>query len=138
MPWPLGACLATASNQYEIREIADRVEAGEFGDIADWKAAEKRWADHGVTVEDIDYPTDYHWPFDKNVTCHGFPFAASGYSVTMSLAMTLNVSRMLSAAQRLLDIHAQQSGSHIRLWISDCTLLVLSVLAEVDEDSAIP
>lgn len=74
VPWPLGACLEATSTQEELYEIAERVERGELGDIQDWRAAERRWETDGITIQDIEYMTDEHWPFDEQISNFGFPF----------------------------------------------------------------
>jgi hypothetical protein len=77
LPWPMGACLGSSSSPDELLDLAERVEAGELGDIEDWRAAEKRWLTVGVREEDIMYMTDERWPFDKSMAERGFPLVAS-------------------------------------------------------------
>jgi hypothetical protein len=126
LPWPMGACLAAASNQQKLLRIADRAEAGELGDIEDWKVAEERWLTHGVVVEDLYYMTDERWPYDDGVAGQGFPFAAVGHGFSMGLD---------SLVQSLLDLHMQLGSSHARATVADCILYVLGMDAVSGDDS---
>lgn len=55
-PWIVNHCLLLAETPDELDEIAERVRAGEFGDTEDWRAAERRWIDQGITPQDV-----IHW-----------------------------------------------------------------------------
>lgn len=125
VPWPMGACLSMSSNQDELREMANRAEAGEFGDIEDWRAAEKRWLTHGVVAEDIDSMTDERWPFDKDIAQLGFPF-----SVALSFSIAV-VPEREALVTSLLNIHARCGKSYIRSVIAYWTLFVLGTFDEV-------
>ncbi len=123
VPWPLAACLAASSNPDEIRVLASRAEAGDFGDIRDWQAAEERWSAQGVVSEDLDYMTDEHWPFDREIGLSGFPFANANGSIEHNPSLE-------ALARELLEIHAQYTGTHIGARLADWTLFALGVYAE--------
>jgi hypothetical protein len=119
VPWPMGACLSMSSNQNELWEMANRAETGEFGNVEDWIAAEKRWLTHGVVTEDIDSMTDERWPFDKDVAQLGFPFAAADrFSVSIEPGREALVLSFL-------NIHARYGESYIRSMIARLILFVL-------------
>jgi hypothetical protein len=77
LPWPLAACLQSADDREGLRGLAGRVRAGALGDASDWAAAERRWADKGITIEDLTHMTDERWPIGDDVADKGFPFACT-------------------------------------------------------------
>jgi hypothetical protein len=79
LPWPILACLGSARNGEEIRELANRVRRGEMGGPEDWEGAELRWRSIGVTKEDLEYMTDERWPIPRDIARIGFPFAFLKY-----------------------------------------------------------
>ncbi len=124
-PWPMKACLDVSSNQNELYEMADRVEKGEFGDIEDWQAAEKRWQDYGIVAKDLDYMNNEHWPFDRNIAQIGFPFAISGFSVFSTHTRKI-------VLQKFLDIHEKLNESFFRSEVARWILFVLGTLLRGD------
>jgi hypothetical protein len=101
LPWMLRAFLETTKSQDELHQFADRVENGEFGDTEDWMAAETRWLNQGVIAQDLDYMTNDHWPFDKNIGRIGFPIAK------------FNISDAMIFGKSLLDLYGKYSGSKL-------------------------
>jgi hypothetical protein len=79
LPWIVSACLHACKDSRDLLGLADRAEAGELGDTKDWRLAEQRWIEKGLTLSDFEYATDEHWPFDKNIGEVGLPFTP-GYS----------------------------------------------------------
>ena len=77
IPWPLAACIATASSKEEIERMAEKAHAGGFGDTSDWVAAETRWEKQGVVEEDVSHLRDDRWPFDAGIRVQGFPLSAA-------------------------------------------------------------
>jgi len=107
VPWPLGGCISAATNSDELLHFAQRVEAGELGDVEDWRAAEHRWQSSGITFEDIEYMTDKRWPFDKLIAEKGFPIGASLWSPrfhfnlkSITLAQFYDMYRQLNESKR--------------------------------------
>ena len=72
-PWPLSSCLSMCEDGVALSEIADRAEKGELGDIRDWVAAETRWAERGVVLDDFVSMPDRRLPFDSEIANSGFP-----------------------------------------------------------------
>jgi hypothetical protein len=76
LSWVFGSCLSSACSSAELNELADRAARGALGNHRDWLAAEGRWKERGVTLEDLLYLTDDRWPFDGEIAQCGFPVAA--------------------------------------------------------------
>lgn len=76
LSWVFGSCLASACSSAELNELAERAARGDLGDLRDWLAAESRWKERGVTLEDLLRLTDDRWPFDCEIAQCGFPVAA--------------------------------------------------------------
>lgn len=77
LPWPLAACLAAAGELEGVTVLAERADAGLLGDVEDWRAAEQRWREPGITLDDFEYATEEQWPFNSQISKIGFPFAAA-------------------------------------------------------------
>jgi hypothetical protein len=118
LPWPLAACIDIAQNSEDLFELANKVAAGKLGDIQDWEAAEERWREHGITIEDIEYMTDEHQPFDDSVAHRGFPFAA------ISLWSLSSRDRDI-LFNRLLEIHKRLEPSRMSTIIAGWALFVM-------------
>lgn len=74
LPWPLATLLYTASTQDSFIEIIQLIRDGEFGDVADWLAAEERWDAKGFVNTDFENLANGYF-FDKNVSTVGIPWA---------------------------------------------------------------
>ena len=84
LPWPLGACLAMAQSQQELADLAMRAEQGQLGDASEWRAAEERWAEYGVTISELTAVPAPGSPFDASIATAGFPIIAIGsWSMTI-------------------------------------------------------
>ena len=75
IPWPLLSCLSVCKDGAELSKIADRAGAGELGDIHDWIAAENRWTERGVVLDDFLSMPDGRLPFDSDIANTGFPIS---------------------------------------------------------------
>jgi energy-coupling factor transporter ATP-binding protein EcfA2 len=73
LPWIVEHCHLLAETPDQLLEVALRVEAGLFGDVEDWRAAERRWIDHGITPEDVAYWR--HHALDRNIATIGMSLA---------------------------------------------------------------
>ena len=73
LPWPILACLSSCTNSQELLEMAERAKRGELGDAEDWKKAETRWFDNGITHEDLISMSNDRLPFDSDMKSYGFP-----------------------------------------------------------------
>jgi hypothetical protein len=71
--WVFGSCLASARSSAELVRLAERAAKGELGDLAEWLAAERRWKQMGVKLEDFLCLTTDRWPFDREIERRGFP-----------------------------------------------------------------
>jgi hypothetical protein len=79
LSWVFGSCLASARSQLELNDLVERADRGDLGDLRHWLAAENRWKERGVTLEDLLHLTDDRWPFDSEIAERGFPVAAAYY-----------------------------------------------------------
>jgi hypothetical protein len=73
LPWPLIACLKAAETPEELILFAEQITKGKMGDYNEWKAAEKRWREKGLSVDDIRYMEDENWPIPQDIANIGFP-----------------------------------------------------------------
>jgi hypothetical protein len=64
-----------------LGKLAERATRGDLGDLPDWLAAESRWKERGVTLEDLLHLTDDRWPFDREIAQCGFPVATAYHIV---------------------------------------------------------
>jgi hypothetical protein len=76
VPWPLGAFLGYCDGEASLAALADEVDAGQFGDTADWASAEIRWRTHGVSASDIVHTGKGRMPFARDIADRGFPITA--------------------------------------------------------------
>ncbi len=53
LPWPLRICLESLKWGENLADLSNRVSAGEFGDIGEWRENESRWTSVGVSLADI-------------------------------------------------------------------------------------
>jgi len=79
LSWVFGSCLASARSRAELNDFVERSDRGDLGDLRHWLAAENRWKERGVTLEDLLHLTDDRWPFDGEIAERGFPVAAAYY-----------------------------------------------------------
>jgi len=77
LSWVFGSCLASARSQVELNNPVERADRGDLGDFRNWLAAENRWKERGITLEDLLHLTDDRWPFDGEIAERGFPVAAA-------------------------------------------------------------
>lgn len=123
-PWPLGACLRWSSDSAALRTLADAADRGELGDRADWDAAEKRWVNHGVRLDEL-LPRESARPFTRSIREEGFlpdvaDFAASWHwedpvtSEAQAGAMGVH-----AYVQAMLTWRAASSEHRIPSWFAD-------------------
>ncbi|WP_155804586.1 NACHT domain-containing protein [Magnetospirillum fulvum] len=103
IPWPLSSIVDVCKQDQDLHNIADKVEAGDFGTVQDWAIAERRWRDFGLTKEDLIRCKNGLW-FDKNVATYGaFKWA--------NLYLKID-SENIQILDQLIDIRNQLSGHH--------------------------
>lgn len=73
MPWPLATILSSIDDISEVQQIADEVEAGHFGDVAEWLAAEDRWSQDGLQDSDLELAARSGRFFGRDVAELGMP-----------------------------------------------------------------
>lgn len=120
--WPFAACLLACKTANDLKLFADRAENGQFGQVDDWIAAEKRWAEKGVTENDLIYLTDDRlWPYDDSISEIGFPFSCSSIEISDKNRMDLwNV---------LWEYYNTLPTGHTKLWFSKLVYQGLRVLS---------
>jgi hypothetical protein len=52
-PWPLYSIIRSLSDVFTPELAAAEIEAGNFGSVDDWLAAEQRWLGQGITISDL-------------------------------------------------------------------------------------
>jgi hypothetical protein len=114
--WPFAACLEHASDQAGMLKLAERVEAGELGDVEDWLAAEKRWRVSGVTEDDIIYTPHEGGPFDKQIAQKGYPVMAVRVS---------HIPERWGTVAGLMRLFEQLSGERARQVVARWILFIL-------------
>ena len=112
IPWPLLACLNACTDQDSLMMLADRAQCGELGDTDQWKAAELRWIESGVTADDIVSMSDDRLPFDHEIAIRGFP-------VTLPIwPYVLPGADRISLVGNLLDLHSSMDDSEARRFVA--------------------
>jgi hypothetical protein len=89
-PWVYSACVISGS----ASQLAARVRRGDMGNLQDWAAAEERWRNVGLSIDDLRYLPADDQPFDDQISRIGFPFNMSGFIVG-------------TITQPILDLYAQ-------------------------------
>lgn len=75
LPWPIAMCIQSTKDSEDLSTLTQRIRSGDLGDITDWSAAELRWADQGISIEDLKHITDERWPIGGDIAEKGFPLA---------------------------------------------------------------
>lgn len=79
LPWPLATALVVGRYSGNLDVVAAQVAAGNFGDIDDWKQAEARWREKGITLADLGRWTDGEF-FGPDVGQVGAPITSLQFS----------------------------------------------------------
>jgi hypothetical protein len=80
LPWPLAACLEHRGTD-SLSDLANTVESGGLGDIEDWRSAERRWLDRGISIEDLLAMGATSLPFGADIAKIGFPYQSATFYV---------------------------------------------------------
>jgi hypothetical protein len=107
LPWPIAACLYK-SQESKLGLLASKAERGELGTIENWIAAEERWAENGITVDDIQYMKDDTWPIPPEIAIVGFPFAGASIGYRMDIDNTSFMSSLLEITQMISSVELKQ------------------------------
>ena len=75
-PWIIKELATASQTPTELLAIAKKVRNGYFGGNTEWKMAEVRWQELGVTERDFLHVTQDGFHFDRHISSIGFPFAA--------------------------------------------------------------
>ncbi len=115
IPWPLAACLEICSNQAEMLNLASKADSGALGGKEDWEAAERRWAEKGITSNDVVSMSDERLPFDANIGTSGFP-------IGLPIGLPTGYPRFYlpddSGFRELVTLHSQMPKSLARSFIA--------------------
>jgi hypothetical protein len=125
IPWPLAAFLDPAFNLQDRLQIAEEIEKGNYGDIEQWKLAEHRWQENGITFQDLEYLVSLHQPFDQNVDKIGFPIP-SGESFWLKDPDPVS---LLQAFHAFLGLKEKTTFPHLITRIEKFMAFTLSVLS---------
>ena len=112
IPWPLLACLKACTDKDSLTMLADKAQSGELGDFDQWKDAELRWIESGVTTEDIVSMSDDRLPFDREIDIRGFPVTVDIWPYVRT-----GVDRMKLVGS-LLDLHGLMDESKARRFVA--------------------
>ena len=96
LPWPVEAIMSQITEFRDLRDFAERVEGGDYGDTSDWLLAEERWLTKGITVDDLKFAASSGQFFDGRVASIGMPLLEyiskqSSDNVKSSLDLLLNI-----------------------------------------------
>lgn len=84
--WPLASIVSFARDNGELKALAIKAANGEFGDYADWRSAEERWAEDGISASDL-REVDLNYPFSAKIAVNGVPiFGGLGVSMEVENA----------------------------------------------------
>lgn len=119
LPWPLATALYVASFSGNIQGIASHVADGGFGDVQNWRQAEIRWREKGVTQADFDYWKDGEF-FGAKVGEVGVPWTL--LTLSGPVLNTDWVHRLLALAMR--------STGPTRTHLRDMVTFVVSVYSD--------
>ncbi|GGE02564.1 hypothetical protein GCM10011390_21820 [Aureimonas endophytica] len=97
LPWPLATALMIGRLSGDLNAVAAHVATGGFGDLADWRQAEVRWREDGVTQNDIERWRDGEF-FGPDVGQVGAPWTS--LRLTHSDAKPVWVDWLLELAMR--------------------------------------
>jgi hypothetical protein len=131
MPWPLAEVLQGATSPEQILEFASRVEEGQLGNVADWRAAEDRWMTHGVTDDDLRYSAACRLPFDDQIAQVGFPSQPLKRPLFPKLGLRSDEERaeVRPTIETLLLLLRQSNEARFRSLIGECIIWSLTVYA---------
>lgn len=94
-PWPVKCCVDDASSKSDLFALAEKIRSYRFGDKATLMAMENGWRESGISVSDLCTPFFEDGP--------AWIQAASGLSVSASLASSCNKSLAASLLNHLLE-----------------------------------
>ncbi len=121
-PWPLHTVLAHASTVEELDVVAEAVANGELGDEDDWKAAERRWLDRGVTLDDLAVKPHPLFPFDAGIARAGFAFPSRTLSLGSVKSVQPTLGGLLTAFDTCESAHAKgMLASLLTVYLAICT-----------------
>lgn len=115
VPWPISSLIENISSLPE--SIEKDILMGDYGNISDWKEAEKRLSLHGATKKDYIYSFN-SVTFDKNIASIGVPLCGNFVrrSITASMQFELNELLELLDAAKNLD-HKKEIVKILRMYV---------------------
>ncbi|GBR19646.1 NACHT domain-containing protein [Asaia spathodeae] len=116
LPWPLLSVFHLGQSTGNIRIVAAQVAGGGFGDVEDWRHAEVRWREKGVTLTDLDYWKDGKF-FGSNIGEIGAPYTQVTITGSLSEAAWI---------QALITLGMQSTGQ-TRIHFREMVAFILSV-----------
>ena len=119
IPWPFLACLTACTDKDSLTMLADKAQNGELGDFGQWKDAELRWIERGVTAEDIISMSDNRLPFDQEIDIRGFPVTLAIWPYVQT-----GVERM-KLVDSLLELHGSMDESEARSFVASAIAVSL-------------
>ena len=78
IPWPFLSLLNHAKSKADFQNYKLKLENGLMGSPDEWMKAEERWTTKGITMDDILYMTNEHFPYDNKIAEIGFPLVNVG------------------------------------------------------------
>ena len=111
LPWPILACLEMCTENGQLLELADRAASGALGTTSDWAAAESRWIEKGISIDDILSMTDDRLPFDRGTATLGFP-------TTLHLWPGVWIDQESTLLESLFELFRKIEGSQSRLFVA--------------------
>lgn len=105
LPWPLACLLKDVSQEASVEKLAECTEAGDFGDLKDWKRAERRWTEIGLKAEDL-LVWNRGFYLSKDIATIGAPYFFN-YSVSSVEPDVPAINYYIAAIARLTDPRKQ-------------------------------
>lgn len=124
VPWPISSCIRHSLQEKSLDGCISSILKGELGTIDEWVGAEKRWAENGVSVEDIQYTPDGYIPFDRSIANIGFPFIVAGSRIT------IDKKQLLGALEDVYYYWKANSNLAVRRCLAGDLIFLLGVVGE--------
>ena len=130
IPWPILACMDMCTDASQMVELSSKALRGQLGDASDWVAAENRWIERGITLEDIRSMTNDRVPFDNKISTLGFPATLKAWP----MEIPGDIPTLLA---QLSSIHSQLPKSAARSFVArvfELCLFHASFFAPADDE----
>jgi hypothetical protein len=131
LPWPIETFIRGSRHaSSETSAITDGIRGGEWGDLADWTAAEDRWRTYPITDSDLRKASESG--LDQEIASVGVPFFC------LSRLSTSGISEASTAQLMEFVLSGAQLPQMVRGTLASRVLLNLAFVRTVSDDSELP